>query len=143
MYVEFFCKSTVFHFDLKRIANKFYFIQLQLVGQLRKTKPPIQNSIMHGKRFKEEVLEVQYKGKSIFDVLDMSVDEAILILTPNGKHNALRGKYNTKGCNLFIQALHKNDKVKMEGNITGNTLKLTVTNLKDKSFEEFVFKYQK
>lgn len=30
-----------------------------------------------GKRFKEEVLEVQYKGKSIFDVLDMSVDEAI------------------------------------------------------------------
>lgn len=30
-----------------------------------------------GKRFKEEVLEVQYKGKSIFDVLDMSVDAAI------------------------------------------------------------------
>lgn len=30
-----------------------------------------------GKRFKEEVLEVQYKGKSIFDVLEMSVDEAI------------------------------------------------------------------
>ena len=30
-----------------------------------------------GKRFKEEVLEVSYKEKSIFDVLDMSVDEAI------------------------------------------------------------------
>lgn len=30
-----------------------------------------------GKRFKEEVLEVQYKGKNIYDVLDMSVDEAI------------------------------------------------------------------
>ncbi|MDE3235941.1 MAG: excinuclease ABC subunit UvrA [Bacteroidota bacterium] len=30
-----------------------------------------------GKRFKEEVLEVQYKGKSVFDVLEMSVDEAI------------------------------------------------------------------
>jgi excinuclease ABC subunit A len=30
-----------------------------------------------GKRFKEEVLEVQYKGKSIYDVLEMSVDDAI------------------------------------------------------------------
>jgi excinuclease ABC subunit A len=30
-----------------------------------------------GKRFKEEVLEVTYKDKSIFDVLEMSVDEAI------------------------------------------------------------------
>jgi excinuclease ABC subunit A len=30
-----------------------------------------------GKRFKESVLEVQYKGKSIHDVLDMSVDEAM------------------------------------------------------------------
>ncbi len=30
-----------------------------------------------GKRFKEEVLEVQYKGKSIHDVLEMSVDEAL------------------------------------------------------------------
>lgn len=30
-----------------------------------------------GKRFKEEVLEVTYRDKSIFDVLDMSVDDAI------------------------------------------------------------------
>ncbi len=30
-----------------------------------------------GKKFKEEVLEVQYKEKSIYDVLEMSVDEAI------------------------------------------------------------------
>lgn len=30
-----------------------------------------------GRRFKEEVLEVQYKGRSVFDVLDMSVDDAI------------------------------------------------------------------
>ena len=30
-----------------------------------------------GKRFKEEVLEVKYKEKNIFDVLEMSVDEAI------------------------------------------------------------------
>lgn len=30
-----------------------------------------------GKRFKEEVLEVKYKDKSIYEVLEMSVDEAI------------------------------------------------------------------
>ncbi len=33
--------------------------------------------VCNGKRFKEEVLEVQYKGKSIYDILEMSVDEAI------------------------------------------------------------------
>jgi excinuclease ABC subunit A len=30
-----------------------------------------------GKRFKEEVLEVQYNNKSIFDVLELSVDQAL------------------------------------------------------------------
>jgi excinuclease ABC subunit A len=30
-----------------------------------------------GKRFKEEILEVTYKSKSVFEVLEMSVDEAI------------------------------------------------------------------
>jgi excinuclease ABC subunit A len=30
-----------------------------------------------GKKFKEEVLEVQYKNKSVYDVLEMSVDESI------------------------------------------------------------------
>ncbi|MES2883037.1 MAG: excinuclease ABC subunit UvrA, partial [Bacteroidota bacterium] len=30
-----------------------------------------------GRKFKEEVLDVQYKNKSVFDVLEMSVDEAV------------------------------------------------------------------
>ncbi len=33
--------------------------------------------VCHGRKFKEEILEVQYKGKNVYDVLDMSVDEAI------------------------------------------------------------------
>lgn len=31
----------------------------------------------HGKRFKREVLEVKYRGKNIYDILEMTVDEAI------------------------------------------------------------------
>ncbi|MEO6729622.1 MAG: excinuclease ABC subunit UvrA [Ferruginibacter sp.] len=34
--------------------------------------------ICGGKRFKEEVLEVEYKGKNIYEVLDMSVDDALV-----------------------------------------------------------------
>ena len=31
----------------------------------------------HGHRFKPEVLEIQYRGKNIFDILEMTVDDAI------------------------------------------------------------------
>jgi excinuclease ABC subunit A len=33
--------------------------------------------VCHGKRFKEEVLEVQYNGKNIHEVLELSIDEAL------------------------------------------------------------------
>ena len=32
--------------------------------------------VCHGKRYNRETLEVKYKGKNIFEVLDMNVDEA-------------------------------------------------------------------
>ena len=39
----------------------------------------------HGKRFKEEVLEVKYKEHSIFDILSLTVDEAIELFDTNEK----------------------------------------------------------
>ena len=33
--------------------------------------------VCHGRRYNRETLEVKYKGKSIFDVLDMTVEEAV------------------------------------------------------------------
>lgn len=35
----------------------------------------------HGKRFKQEVLDVEYRGKNIYDFLDMTVDQAIDFLS--------------------------------------------------------------
>lgn len=37
----------------------------------------------HGKRFKQEVLDVEYRGKSIHDFLDMTVNQAIEFLSEN------------------------------------------------------------
>lgn len=41
-----------------------------------------------GKRFKQHVLDVEYKGKSVADVLDLSVDEAIEFFSDAPKINA-------------------------------------------------------
>lgn len=38
----------------------------------------------HGKRFKRDVLEIEYRGKNIFDVLNMTVDEAINFFSESG-----------------------------------------------------------
>ena len=39
----------------------------------------------NGQRFKDEVLEVKYKGKNIADVLDMSVDDALMFFAESSK----------------------------------------------------------
>jgi len=41
--------------------------------------------VCKGKRFKREVLNVTFKGKNIFDVLNMTVDEAVLFFSEQNK----------------------------------------------------------
>ncbi|MEP6627398.1 MAG: excinuclease ABC subunit UvrA, partial [Ginsengibacter sp.] len=53
--------------------------------------------VCHGKRFKEEVLEVKFNNKNIFDVLEMSVDEAIAFF---GKEKSVAKKNEASGAEI-------------------------------------------
>ncbi|MDE5849921.1 MAG: excinuclease ABC subunit UvrA, partial [Muribaculaceae bacterium] len=44
----------------------------------------------HGKRFKQDVLDVEYRGKNIFDFLEMTVDECIEFLKEDGKDSQVK-----------------------------------------------------
>lgn len=50
----------------------------------------------HGKRFKEEVLEVSYNGKSISDILELTIDEAISFFGEHAENNNYESKITTK-----------------------------------------------
>ena len=43
-----------------------------------------------GKRFKEEILDVKFKGANIADVLNMTIDEAISFFNQSGEKNAIK-----------------------------------------------------
>lgn len=47
--------------------------------------------VCHGKRFKQEVLDVEYRGKNIYDFLEMTVNQAIEFLseTPGGQEKRI------------------------------------------------------
>ena len=40
----------------------------------------VECEVCHGKRYKQEVLDVLYRGKSIYDFLDMTINQAIEFL---------------------------------------------------------------
>ncbi len=40
----------------------------------------------HGKRFKEEVLDIKFFGKNIYEILNLSIDEAITFFKKNGEN---------------------------------------------------------
>ena len=44
----------------------------------------------HGKRFKSDTLEVKYEGKNIYDVLEMTVDQAIEFFTAHGQKKIVK-----------------------------------------------------
>ena len=44
----------------------------------------------HGKRFKDEILEIKYRGKSIYDTLEMSVDDAIAFFSEDKSNSTCR-----------------------------------------------------
>lgn len=44
----------------------------------------------NGQRFKDEVLEVLYRQKSIFDILEMTIDEAIAFFAEDNKNNTAK-----------------------------------------------------
>ena len=44
----------------------------------------------HGKRFKSEVLEVRYEGKNIYDILEMTVNQAIEFFSEHGQSRIAR-----------------------------------------------------
>ena len=50
----------------------------------------------HGKRFKDEVLEVKYRGKSITDILDMTVSQAIEFFGSEKEQNSTTKKIVNK-----------------------------------------------
>ncbi len=44
----------------------------------------------HGKRFKDEVLEIKYRDKNIYDILEMSVDDAITFFSEDKNNSTCR-----------------------------------------------------
>lgn len=45
-----------------------------------------------GKRFKDEVMDVQYSGKNIADILGMTIDQAIEFFSENAKNNNIESR---------------------------------------------------
>ncbi|MBI35805.1 MAG: excinuclease ABC subunit A [Flavobacteriales bacterium] len=75
-------------------------IEMQFMADLK-----VKCDECNGKRYKDEVLEVTYNGKNIFDVLNLSINEAIDFFkkfSDPGRKSTLEGKLVTK-----LEALQK------------------------------------
>ena len=50
----------------------------------------------HGKRYKTEVLDIKYREKTISDILDMTIDDAITFFSEKAKRNNAEAKISAK-----------------------------------------------
>lgn len=57
----------------------------------------VECSACHGKRYKKEVLEIQYKDKTIADVLDMNMEDALDLFSDHGKIRNILATLNNVG----------------------------------------------
>ncbi|HEX2616454.1 MAG TPA: excinuclease ABC subunit A, partial [Flavobacteriales bacterium] len=61
-------------------------IEMQFMADIR-----LRCEACHGKRFKEEILDVKFAERDVAEILDMTVDDALLFFIDNlGKHNAIK-----------------------------------------------------
>jgi excinuclease ABC subunit A len=80
-------KPSVFSFNVEGgrceecEGEGFVDIAMQFMADIK-----LECDVCRGKRFKDEILEVEYHGKSISDILDLTVDEAIEFFK-SGKEN--------------------------------------------------------
>lgn len=68
------------------LGEGFITVEMQFMADIE-----LECETCHGKRFKQDVLEVKYEGKNISDVLEMTIDEAIAFFN---EHN--QDKISTK-----------------------------------------------
>ena len=61
-------------------GDGFQIVEMQFLADVR-----LECETCKGQRFKDEILDVTYKGKSIYDVLSMTVDEAMAFFTGNAE----------------------------------------------------------
>jgi excinuclease ABC subunit A len=82
-------KPSVFSFNVEGgrceecEGEGFVTISMQFMADIK-----LQCDVCNGKRFKEEVLEIEYNGKNIYDILEMTVDDALEFFR-NGKAPAI------------------------------------------------------
>lgn len=71
----------------------------------------------------------------------MPIKDAMTYVSQEHQDIILSGKYKFKNCFVQIKAKGKMGKVQIEGIVVNDLLSLSVTNLNDNTYQEFIFKF--